>query len=92
MVKKLKKTPLYKRFFPRKEHYEAQKWCFNKGFKISIDILKRNKVPTGMCRIKITQGKAVTYGKKEYVINSDEFTDAIWHLYLEVYEKYKHKL
>lgn len=79
-------------FVPKKEHYEAQKWCFQKGFKISLDPIKDEKGVMTKCRIKIKRGRDISYGKKEYTVNSSEFTDAVWNLYLEVYNKYKHIL
>jgi len=70
-------------FAPTKEHYEAQVWCFNSGFKISYDLLENGT----KCRIKVAQGDNISYGKNIYTANSQQANESVWNLYLQIYNK-----
>jgi hypothetical protein len=74
-------------FVPKPEHYAAQRWCFDSGIKISVDLIDNGFGDYNKCRIKITQGKKVSYGKKIYPNDSKVYSEVIWELYLEIFNK-----
>lgn len=74
-------------FAPRPEHYAAQAWCFNNGIKITVDLIDYGSGDYNRCKIKITQGKKVSIGKNVYINDSKVFSEVIWNLYLEIYNK-----
>jgi hypothetical protein len=74
-------------FAPRPEHYAAQRWCFDSGIKITVDPIDNGYGDYSKCRIKLIQGKKVTYGKKIYSNDSKVFSEVVWNLYLEIFNK-----
>lgn len=70
------------KFYPTELHYEAQKWCLNNGYKIYP--VKRNR-DSDLYNICIEFAGTKNIGSKIY--SNNEWSDKIWQLELEIYNK-----
>ena len=70
------------KFYPTPEHYKAQQWCLNNGYKIYP--VKRNR-DADLYNICIEFAGTKNIGSKIY--SNNEWSDKIWQLELEIYNK-----